>query len=302
MLDWDDLRVFLASARTGSFKEGARRLRLDPTTVARRMQRLEDALHTTLFIRSPRGLQLTAPGAELLEATQPIEGAVEAVGSKASFAAPTGVVRLSVSEGFGAFVLAPAIPTLLNSRPGLQLELVATAGFLSASSREVDLAVTLAPPTSSRLVVERLTDYGLGLYGAPSYLAQAGRPRNADDLLSHHLVGYIDDLLYAAELRYLSEIHPALRVRTASSSIGAQLELTRAGAGICVLPHFMATNADGLEPVLPQTVNLTRTFWISVHRELQETRRIRVIRDWLLQTAAVRAQDLSPTRAGTTET
>ena len=58
MLDWDDLRVFLACARTGSFKEGAARLRLDPTTVARRVQRLEDEMRTTLFVRSPRGLQL----------------------------------------------------------------------------------------------------------------------------------------------------------------------------------------------------------------------------------------------------
>ena len=294
MLDWDDLRVFLASARTGSFKEGARRLGLDPTTVARRMQRLEDALHTTLFVRSPRGLQLTAAGAELLDASQAVEGAVETVGTKETFAGTTGVVRLSASEGFGAHVLAPAVPALLNNRPGLQLELVATAGFLSASSREVDIAVTLAPPASSRLVVERLTDYRLGLYGAPQYLARAGRPRTIDDLLSHYLVGYIDDLLYAPELRYLSEIHPALRVRTTSSSIRAQLELTRAGAGICVLPHFMARGAVGLEPVLPDLVGLTRTFWISVHRELQETRRVRAVRDWLVETAAARTGDLVP--------
>jgi len=176
----------------------------------------------------------------------------------------------------------------------LQLELVATAGFLSASSREVDIAVTLAPPASSRLVVERLTDYRLGLYGAPQYLARAGHPRTIDDLLAHSLVGYIDDLLYAVELRYLSEIHPALRARTTSSSIRAQLELTRAGAGLCLLPHFMAAAVAGLESVLPQTVSLTRTFWISVHRELQETRRIRVVRDWLLETAAARSHDLIP--------
>lgn len=286
MLDWDDLRVFLACARTGSFKDGAARLRLDPTTVARRVQRLEDELRTTLFVRSPRGLQLTAGGAELLEASHGVETAVDLVGAAETFTAATGVVRLSASEGFGAHVLAPAIPELLDSRPGLRLELVATAGFLSASSREADIAVTLAPPTSSRLAVERLTDYGLGLYGAPAYLDQAGRPRGVEDLSAHHLVGYIDDLLYAAELRYLSEIHPDLRVRATSSSIRAQLELTAAGAGLCVLPHFMAGASPALEPVLPNAVQLTRTFWISVHRDLQETRRIRIVRDWLLATVA----------------
>jgi DNA-binding transcriptional LysR family regulator len=291
MLDWDDLRVFLASARTGAFKEGARRLGLDPTTVARRIQRLEDELQTTLFVRSPRGLQLTAAGADLLEASQGVETAVETLGRNEAFAA--GAVRLSASEGFGAHVLAPAIPDLLNSRPGLHLELVATAGFLSASSREVDIAVTLRPPSSSRLSVERLTDYGLGLYGAPAYLDRTGRPQSRQDLPGHHLVGYIDDLIYASELRYLSEIHPDLRVRTTSSSIRAQLELTRAGAGLCVLPHFMARGAPGLEGVLPDTVRLTRTFWISVHRELQETRRIRIVRDWLLATVSARSGMLS---------
>ena len=294
MLDWDDLRVFLACARTGSFKEGARRLGLDATTVSRRIHRLEHELRTRLFVRSPRGLQLTAPGAELLDASQAVETAVEAAGGHSAFAAATGTVRLSASEGFGAHVLAPAVPTLLDSRPGLHLELVANAGFLSASSREVDIAVTLGPPASSRLAVERLTDYQLGLYAAPSYLRRAGDPERVGDLPAHHLVGYIDDLLYAAELRYLHEIHPDLKVRTTSSSIRAQVELTRAGAGICVLPHFMARDADGLEPVLGDEVCLTRTFWVSTHRELQETRRIRAVRDWLVKTARARARLLHP--------
>lgn len=294
MLDWDDLRVFLACARTGSFKEGAARLRLDPTTAARRVQRLEDALRITLFARSPRGLQLTAAGAELLEASQGVETAVEIVGGHQAFNAATGTVRLSASEGFGAHVLAPAVPALLDSRPGLQLELVANAGFLSASNREVDIAVTLAPPASSRLVVEQLTDYQLGLYAAPLYLDRAGRPADVPDLPGHHLVGYIDDLLYAPELRYLQDIHPDLRARTTSSSIRAQLELARAGAGLCVLPHFIVQPGDGLERVLPDAVRLTRTFWISVHRDLLESRRIRVVRDWLLQTAAASAGALRP--------
>jgi DNA-binding transcriptional LysR family regulator len=294
MLDWDDLRVFLTCARTGSFKEGAARLRIDPTTVARRVQRLEDELRITLFVRSPRGLQLTAAGAELLEASQGVETAVDRLGAADTFTAATGVVRLSTSEGFGGHVLAPAVPALLDSRPGLRLELVATAAFLSASSREADIAVTLTLPTSSRLVVQRLTDYRLGLYGAPAYLAAAGRPARVEDLRAHHLVGYIDDLLYAAELRYLNEIHPDLKVRATSSSIRAQLELAVAGAGLCVLPHFMAAATPGLEPVLPESVQLTRTFWIAVHRDLQESRRIRVVRDWLVETVAAQRDRLMP--------
>ena len=101
-------------------------------------------------------------------------------------------------------------------------------------------------------------------------------------------------LLYAPELRYLEEIHPDLRLRTTSSSIRAQLELVRAGAGLCVLPHFIVEPSDGLERILPDDVRLTRTFWISVHRELQESRRIRVVREWLAQTVTSRAAALRP--------
>lgn len=294
MLDWDDLKVFLASARAHSFKEGARRLGLDPTTAARRMQRLEDELRATLFVRSPRGLQLTAAGASLLEASLGVEEAIQRVGRNEVFA-EAGIVRLSTSEGFGVHVLAPEVPALVDKRPGLHLELVANAGFLSVASREVDIAVTLAPPRSSRLAVERLTDYELGLYASPAYLSRAGRPGSVDDLPSHHMIGYIDDLLYAPELRYLDEIHPDLRARVTTSSIRAQLELARAGAGLCVLPHFMVRGASsGLEPILVDSVSLIRTFWISVHRELQETRRIRMVREWLVSIAAARATDLRP--------
>ncbi|MDB5433043.1 MAG: LysR family transcriptional regulator [Caulobacter sp.] len=294
MTDWDDLRVFLATARGGSFADAAQRLRMDATTVARRIQRLESGLTARLFVRSPRGLQLTATGAELMEASLAIEGAVDRVGAIEALAGATGVVRVSASEGFGAHVLAPAAPALLADRPGLSLELVANAGFLSASSREVDLAVTFAPPQNSRLVVERLTDYALGLYAAPGYLAKAGRPDTLEALRPHELVGYIDDLIYAPELRYLNDVLPGLRARTTSSSIRAQLELTRAGAGLCVLPHFMAAADPGLEPVLGDKVRLVRSFWMSVHRDLQDARRLRAVQAWLVETVAARQSSLMP--------
>jgi DNA-binding transcriptional LysR family regulator len=292
MTDWDDLRVFLAAARGASFADAALRLRMDATTVARRIQRLEEGLKARLFVRSPRGLQLTSTGAALMEASLGIEEAVDRVGAIEALSGATGVVRLSASEGFGAHVLAPAAPAFLAERPGLSLELVANAGFLSASSREADLAVTLGRPQSSRLSVERLTDYALGLYGAPAYLAVRGRPAKPEDLPEHDLVGYIDDLIYAPELRYLSEVLPGLKARTTSSSIRAQLELAKAGAGLCVLPHFMAGGDPGLEPVLASDVRLVRTFWVSVHRDLQEARRLRAVRAWLFETVAAKKEAL----------
>ena len=126
--DWNDLRVFLGAARSKAFTDAALKLGLDPTTVARRVQRLEHELKTTLFVRSPRGLSLTAAGAALFEAAKTVEATMVMVQSDEAVGAMSGTVRISVSEGFGGRFIAPAAPALLKASPGLALEIVANAG------------------------------------------------------------------------------------------------------------------------------------------------------------------------------
>ena len=291
MFDWDDFRLFLAAARAGSFTRAAQRLGVDAATVARRVSRLETALKSTLFIRNAGGLQLTASGARLAEVGADAEtamAAAEAVGEPDTLG---GVVRISASEGFGSMILAPALPDLRRQRPGLRIELAANAGFLSPGRREVDLAVTLGAPTDARLAVELLTPYQLALYASPAYLAERRAPATPADLAHHDLVGYVDDLIYAPELRYLDEIHPGLRPVLASSSIRAQREMIAAGGGVGVLPCFLAGD---LVPVLEAEVRLTRRFWISAHQDMAGVARIRSVRSWLKTVVQTRRNDLLP--------
>jgi DNA-binding transcriptional LysR family regulator len=101
----------------------------------------------------------------------------------------------------------------------------------------------------------------------------------------HALIGYIDDLLYANELRYLDEIYPALKPSISSSSIRAQLEIVRAGGGIAVLPRFMAeTGEPGLVRILAREAVIVRTFWMSARREVQQTARVKRVRKWIRET------------------
>lgn len=296
MLDWDDLRVFLAAARSSSFSGAGLRVGMDATTIARRVQRLESTVGATLFVRSPQGLQLTSAGARVLEASLQAETAVEgAEAVNPGVGGPFGSVRLSTSEGLGTQILAPALPDLTRSRPGLIVELVASPGFLSPSTREADIAVTLSPPESARLTVERLTDYHLGLYASEAYLQENGAPENRDQLANHRLVGYIDDLLYSPELRYLSEVKPGLHAGIVSSSIRAQLEIIQAGGGVGVLPAFMASGATRLRPVLVDDVRLTRTFWVAVHNDLKSTQRIKAVERWLAEVVAANRTRFLPT-------
>jgi DNA-binding transcriptional LysR family regulator len=230
MYDWDDLRIFLSVARHKSFQGAADQLGLDPTTIGRRMARLEQALNCTLVARGRSPGFLTTNGKRLFEAASRVEMATEDVRT-AIGETSAGVVRISTSEGFGATIIAPAVAQLVRRRPKLQIEIVAMPGFVSPAMREVDITITLTRPQDRRLSIEKLTDYMLGLYAAPDYLARRGVPEDPAALRGHVLVGYIDDLLYANELRYLDEVLPGLKPTVSSSSIRAQMEAMIRGAG-----------------------------------------------------------------------
>lgn len=264
MFDWDDLRVFVACARAGSLGRASKQLGIDPGTVGRRLARLESALKATLVVRSTAGLQLTSAGAQLMRVGLDAETAMIEAGQVGRVDVIGGTVRISTAEGFGGAILAPALPALVGRHPGLRIELAAHAGFLSPTRREVDMAVTLSAPESPRLAIETLTRYQLALYASAGYLDRAGAPRSVDDLPRFQIIGYVDDLIYAPELRYLDEVLPNLGPLLACSSIQAQNAIIRADGGIGVLPCFMA---DGLTRVLADQVLIERRFWLSVHRE-----------------------------------
>jgi DNA-binding transcriptional LysR family regulator len=280
MFDWDDLRIFVAAARSGSLGAASQHLGIDTATVGRRIARLETALKSTLVVRSKTGLQLTAIGGQLLQIGLDAEATMAAAANVVERDTVGGTVRVSAAEGFGTVVLAPALPALAAARPGLRIELAANAGFLSPTRREVDMAITLSAPASPRLVVEPLTHYQLALYAAPSYLVKHGAPATVTDLRKAQIVGYVDDLIYAAELRYLDEILPGLTPVLASSSIRAQREIVLGGGGIGVLPCFLA---EGLTRVLGDQVLLQRRFWLSTHHDVHDTARMRAVRSWLGQ-------------------
>lgn len=290
MYDWDDLRIFIAAARAGSLGGAAQRLGVDAATVGRRVARLESALKSTLVVRSTTGLQLTAAGAQLLDIGLEAESAMEAAGRVTQPDAPAGVVRVSASEGFGVTLMAPALPALRLAHPGLRIELAATSGFLSPTRREVDMAITLAAPHAARLIVEPLTPYQLALYASPDHLHRNGVPKTVDDLSRFDIVGYIDDLIYAPELRYLDEVQPGLAPHVASSSIRAQREIIAAGGGVGVLPCFLA---EGLVRVLP-SILIERRFWLATHRDVHDTARLRTVRSWLKTLCQQQQSSLRP--------
>jgi DNA-binding transcriptional LysR family regulator len=283
--DWDDLRFFLAVARSGRLTAAARRLAADHATVSRRISSLEVSLKAKLFERRPQGYALTPHGEVLLRKAEAME--TEALGIQSEIGgadmALSGVVRIGAPDGFGVCFLAPRLAQLTRAHSGLEIQLVAMPRLLSLSKREADIAVTLAPPKEGKIVARKLAEYKLNLYASPSYLAAHPPIISAEELESHAIVGYIDDLIFTPELDYLDEVLRGMRATLQSSNLVAQMQATIAGAGLCVLPAFMASTQPGLVQVLPDTVSLTRHFWLVVHADLKDVARVRTTADFIVR-------------------
>ena len=298
-INWNDLQSFLAVARTGQLARAAAVTGVDATTVGRRLRRLELRTGATLFEHTREGQVLTEAGEALLATVEQMAQAAAGIGEGlsdqgAGSTGPGGTVRLSVSEGFGGWVIASHVDGLLAKYPRLTLDLVASSGFLSPSKREADIAVMLSRPKAGPVVARRLSDYALRLYASRAYLAEAGIPITPADLgAGHRLIGYIPDLLYAPELRYLAEFQPGLALHARSSSITAQYRMVAAGAGIGVLPCFIGDTDPVLVPVLPDQ-RILRSFWLVTHRDTQALARVRVVKDWLVELARAERQRLLP--------
>ena len=280
-MNWDDIRIFLAVARSGQILGAARSLNLNHATVARRLTALETALGSTLFIRRTNGSDLSPNGERFLVHAEAMESAMLAASASAGADRMIdGTVRVGAPDGFGVAFLAPRLGELTERHPGLRIELVPVPRAFSLSRREADIAVTLERPREGRLVARKLTDYRLGLYASKAYLDSHGTPKTLADLAAHRLVGYVEDLLYTASLDYTAEFLKGWHSSLAVSSAMGQTEAVRAGAGIGILHAFRAGRDASLVPVLPAHM-LTRSYWTVVHEDLRSISRVALVAEFL---------------------
>ncbi|UUY06697.1 LysR family transcriptional regulator [Pseudomonas sp. J452] len=286
-MDWDNLRYFLELSRGGKLTVAARRLGVDHTTVARRIQALEKSLQTQLFLRSAAGYSLTEAGRNLLPQAEAMESACS--GIERARQTPkdglSGLVRIGVTEGYGSMMLAPQLAELIRRYPNLGIDLLAAPRMLQLSRREADIVITLDRPERGPFIITRLTDYCLRLYASPDYLARHAPIRSRDDLREQAFVSYIDDLLYSKELLYLDEIGKPSHVPLRSTSILIQQQAAAAGAGIAILPSFAADADPRLQRVLGDEVKFIRTFWMLMPIELKDIARMQATWNFLREMA-----------------
>lgn len=282
-MDWDDLRIFLAVARSESLSGAGKRLKIDAATVGRRIARLEEAMGARLFAKSPQGYALTEEGIRLLPHAERAETAL--IGARESLSGPEGLsgqIRIGAPDGCANYLLPQVLAAICDANPGLEVQIVALPRVFNLSKREADLAIAVSRPTAGRLTVQKLTDYRLHLAAHPDYLAHAARLTGPQDLRHHRLVGYIPDMIHDKELDYLAELG-AGTVALASNSVSVQLNALRAGAGVGVVHDFALSAAPELVQVIPDQVSLTRSFWLIRHADDGRVARLNRFADLLAQ-------------------
>ena len=265
---WDDLKIFLAVARSESLSGAGRVLRVDPATVGRRIARLEEALRAPLFAKSPQGYALTNEGHRLLEhamrAEQEMNAAFEDLGGQEGQL--SGQIRLGAPDGSANFLLPQVCTEIVERNPDLEVQIVALPRVFNLSKREADMAIGVSAPTAGRLSVQRLTEYKLHLVASKAYLRQAAPITCRADLRHHRIIGYIQDMIFDRELDYLADAGIE-KVHLASNSVSVQFNWIRQGAGIGVVHDFTIPYARGLVKVLPDEISLTRSFYLIRHAD-----------------------------------
>jgi DNA-binding transcriptional LysR family regulator len=274
--DWDDLRFVLAVGRTQTYAGAARQLRVNESTVARRVGQFERRLSARLFERSDGVLQPTEAGAETIERAERIELEVQAAESKLTGVneRAAGTVRVTAACLFTNHIIAPALPSLLEANPHLRVELVADGRDLSLTNREADVAIRLArPETETRSIIKRVGRLSYGVYKSAAH-ANAPMP----------WIAYDERLRDLPQARWIAERmvqdeadQPQVLINDAETL----LRCVKLGLGKSVLPITVGDKEPDLVRIERDASPMSREIWLMVHPELRKLTRIRAVMDWL---------------------
>ena len=297
MLDWDDLRFFLSIARHGSLTAAASELRVAQSTVGRRLASLEAGLGVRLLHRTPDGYVLTLAGesvrAQAERAEAEIVGVLRSVGGHDTRL--EGLVRVTCTETFAAYVLAPCFAALQIQHPGILVELVPSARSLSLSMREADIAVRLRSSDQHDLVVRRLGRIAFGLYASPTYIERCGEPDFEAGCSGHSLMTQLGDGEQDAQTTWVTDLAPRARLGLQTSSHEALLSTTRSGGGLACLARFRADGEPGLIRLKTPSVAPTTDIWLVVHKDSRNTPRVRATLTAITKCVRALAAILDPT-------
>jgi DNA-binding transcriptional LysR family regulator len=288
-LDWNDLRYFARAAQAKSLSGAARQLRVEHSTVGRRLDALEQALGVSLVLRGPDGLQLTRLGTKVAALVVDVERAVAVV--RDAVDAEKARVRLAVPSGFTKLFTA-ALPELTRTHPGLSLELVSAAGLVDLAKGEADLAVRGGTVAGDDLVARKLGMAGFAAYASNAYLARRPQPVNVEDLSGHDVIGFDPALAALPGAKWLEQRACAATVVLRSREMTEMLAAAASGAGIAVLPCLLGDAEPTLSRLTPEVVATMRLSLV-YRREASLSKNVRAVIRFVTGTLRAQARSIS---------
>lgn len=281
--DWNQARAFLATAEEGSLSAAARALGLTQPTLGRQVTALENELGIMLFERVGRSLTLTQSGIELLDHARAMAEAANRITLTASGQSQTieGLVRITASDMVSAYVLPPVLSQLRTIAPLLEIDVIAANDVRDLLRREADIAIRHVRPVQPDLITRLVREDKAQFYASRSYLEAHGRPTVSGGLSQHVFIGFGDN---ERMLEYLQPLELDLtrdNFRLGSETGVVACEMVRNGLGIGILTEEIAVKFPEVERVLCEVEPFIIPVWLTTHRELHTSRRIRLVFDFL---------------------
>ncbi|MEO1067267.1 MAG: LysR family transcriptional regulator [Pseudomonadota bacterium] len=284
-MKWDHVRVFLAVARQSRLSAAGKHLSLDTSTVGRHIDQLERDLQAKLFDRSPQGYVLTSEGERLVPFAEAMENNALTIADQVSGDAGSlkGPIRIGAPEGVSNYILSDVATDFCEEHKKIELQLIAMPRIFSLSKREADIAVTVTPPQSGRLKIQKIADYDLFLYTTDKVTERFGAVADIEGLKAVRGIGYIPDLIHDDALNYIPEVSPNITPHLTSSSLLLQIRWALSGAGVCILPTFIAREHHELKPILQDEIHFRRSFYMLQHQDMTGIARIRQAVDYFVE-------------------
>lgn len=285
--DWNRARAFLVTAEEGSLSAAARALGMSQPTLSRQIAALERELGVALFDRVGNRLALTQPGLGLLEHARAMGEAAVRLSLAAAGQSDDieGSVRITASQLISAHLLPPLVARVRREHPRITLEIAASNAVRDLRRREADIAVRNVAPSDPELFARRLPDAFARPYAAPGYLESVGWQGDLQGLALAELFGFEDVQRMISFMRALGVDVTARNFPVITDDHLVQWEMARRGLGICIVMEQVG-DAEPLVERLSGFPPIPVQMWLVSHRELQTSRRIRVVFDLLAELLA----------------
>ena len=280
--NWDDVRVFLAVVRTGSFQRAGDWLGTNQSTVSRRIQDLEYRLGARLFDRTNRGALLTPTGRVIQNAAESIEDSVFDIerGAAGVDVEMRGSVRIATTEGIGSYWLGPRMLDFQRRNPGLSIYIDASNQVRDLSAREADIAVRFGRPDVPSYRVRQVAKLQMRPFGSKAYLREFGKPKALSEFRDHFIVEYDPPLSGPLWDAWHRCVNISKGVVFRSNSSHAVARAADEGYGIALLPRYVPDIHHNLEEIAIE-LGPPLELWVASHEETGRTRRIRATLDYI---------------------